>query len=87
MKTYLVTGGCGFIGVNLIPRLIEQGVRVRVLDNLSLGRREDVEPLGWTSTWAIFEIRPPWRKRAKGSMLLCISRLTRGWWNLFPIRN
>ena len=48
MKTYLVTGGCGFIGVNLIPRLIEQGVRVRVrvLDNLSLGRREDVEPLG-----------------------------------------
>ena len=36
MKTYLVTGGCGFIGVNLIPRLIEQGVRVRVLDNLSL---------------------------------------------------
>ncbi len=46
MKAYLVTGGCGFIGVNLIPRLIEQGVRVRVLDNLSLGRREDVEPLG-----------------------------------------
>ena len=46
MKTYLVTGGCGFIGVNLIPRLIEQGSRVRVLDNLSLGRREDVEPLG-----------------------------------------
>jgi UDP-glucose 4-epimerase len=42
----LVTGGCGFIGVNLIPRLLEQGVRVRVLDNLSLGRREDVEPLG-----------------------------------------
>lgn len=46
MKTYLVTGGCGFIGVNLIPRLIEQGARVRVLDNLSLGRRENVEPLG-----------------------------------------
>jgi UDP-glucose 4-epimerase len=46
MKTYLVTGGCGFIGVNLIPRLIDQGARVRVLDNLSLGRREDVEPLG-----------------------------------------
>ena len=46
MKSYLVTGGCGFIGVNLIPRLIEQGARVRVLDDLSLGRREDVEPLG-----------------------------------------
>jgi UDP-glucose 4-epimerase len=46
MKSYLITGGCGFIGVNLIPRLIDQGARVRVLDNLSLGRREDVEPLG-----------------------------------------
>ena len=46
MKSYLVTGGCGFIGVNLIPRLIEQGGRVRVLDNLSLGKREDVEQFG-----------------------------------------
>jgi len=46
MKSYLVTGGCGFIGVNLIPRLIEQDARVRVLDNLSLGKREDVGPLG-----------------------------------------
>jgi UDP-glucose 4-epimerase len=46
MKSYLVTGGCGFIGINLIARLSEQGARVRVLDNLSLGRREDVETLG-----------------------------------------
>jgi len=46
MKSYLVTGGCGFIGVNLVSRLVQGGGRVRVLDNLSLGRREDVEPLG-----------------------------------------
>ncbi len=46
MKHYLVTGGCGFIGVNLIARLAERGDRVRVFDDLSLGRREDVEPLG-----------------------------------------
>jgi UDP-glucose 4-epimerase len=44
MKQYLVTGGCGFIGVNLIARLVEQGDQVRVLDNLSLGKREDVAP-------------------------------------------
>lgn len=42
MKSYLVTGGCGFIGVNLIPRLIASGGGVRVLDNLSLGKREDI---------------------------------------------
>jgi len=46
MTTYLVTGGCGFIGVNLIPRLTKQAARVRLLDNLSLGKREDVDPLG-----------------------------------------
>jgi UDP-glucose 4-epimerase len=46
MKTYLITGGCGFIGVNVVTRLVSRGARVRVLDNLSLGRREDIEPLG-----------------------------------------
>lgn len=44
MKSCLVTGGCGFIGVNLVSRLAAQGVHVRILDNLSLGRREYVEP-------------------------------------------
>jgi len=44
MKSYLVTGGCGFIGVNLLSRLVAQSSRVRVLDNLSLGKREDIEP-------------------------------------------
>lgn len=46
MKSYLVTGGCGFIGVNLVSRLVAQGGHVRVLDNLSLGKREYVEPFG-----------------------------------------
>jgi UDP-glucose 4-epimerase len=43
MKKYLVTGGCGFIGVNLLSQLVKRGGRVRVLDNLSLGKREDIE--------------------------------------------
>ena len=33
----LVTGGCGFIGANLIPMLIDQNHSVRVLDNLEIG--------------------------------------------------
>ncbi len=37
MKNVLVTGGCGFIGANLIPMLINRGYKVRVLDNLSKG--------------------------------------------------
>ena len=43
MKSYLVTGGCGFIGVNLVSRLAGRGARIRVLDDLSLGRRDDIQ--------------------------------------------
>ncbi len=46
MKSYLVTGGCGFIGVNLIKRLRDRGDAVRVFDNLSTGRQEDIASLG-----------------------------------------
>ena len=38
-SSVLVTGGCGFIGINLVSMLVEAGARVRVLDNLSVGSR------------------------------------------------
>lgn len=42
MNSALITGGAGFIGSNLAQRLLEQGVRIRVLDNLSTGRAENL---------------------------------------------
>ncbi|MBI4575633.1 MAG: SDR family oxidoreductase [Planctomycetes bacterium] len=42
MGISLVTGGAGFIGSHLVDRLAERGEEVRVLDDLSTGRRENL---------------------------------------------
>ena len=43
-KNYLITGGCGFIGSNLVARLIEKGEKVSIYDNLSrAGSRKNLE--------------------------------------------
>ncbi len=39
---YLITGGAGFIGSNIAHRLVEQGQFVRVIDNFSTGKRENL---------------------------------------------
>jgi len=44
-KVYLVTGGAGFIGSNLTEALVRRGERVRVLDDFSTGRRENLAGL------------------------------------------
>ena len=41
-KLFLVTGGGGFIGSTVVRQLLSRGERVRVLDNFSTGRRENL---------------------------------------------
>lgn len=42
MGIYLVTGGAGFIGSNIAEALLQQNHEVRVLDNLSTGRKQNI---------------------------------------------
>ncbi len=56
-RTALVTGGCGFIGTNLVSMLVEAGRPVRVFDNLSVGSREALEPFGDSVELVVGDIR------------------------------
>ena len=42
----LVTGGAGFIGSHIAAALMAEGARVRVLDDLSTGHRENIDEIG-----------------------------------------
>ena len=45
-KKVLVTGGAGFIGSNLVRELLARGYAVKVLDNFSSGKRDNLKPFG-----------------------------------------
>jgi len=43
-RRFLVTGGAGFIGSYVVDALVSQGAIVSVIDNLSTGRKENINP-------------------------------------------
>jgi nucleoside-diphosphate-sugar epimerase len=55
MAIYLVTGGAGFIGSNIVKELLSRGEQVRVLDNFSTGKRDNLFPHRDNPNLEVFE--------------------------------
>ena len=45
MSLYLVTGGAGFIGSNIVEELLHRGEKVRILDNFATGKRDNINEI------------------------------------------
>ena len=58
MKKAIVTGGAGFIGSNIVDKLVEQGIEVVVLDDLSTGFEKNINPKAKFIKIDISEINP-----------------------------
>jgi nucleoside-diphosphate-sugar epimerase len=56
MKQYLVTGGAGFIGSHITSALLRQGASVRVLDDFSSGKSQNLEGLEDSRTGGHLEV-------------------------------
>jgi UDP-glucose 4-epimerase len=53
----LVTGGAGFIGSHIASRLVQLGAQVRIVDNLSTGRRSNIAAIPGTVDFVVGDLR------------------------------
>lgn len=55
----LVTGGAGFIGSHLVDRLVDAGIRVRILDNFATGSQENLADVSSSVELVTGDVRDP----------------------------
>ncbi len=66
MKEVIVTGGAGFIGSNLVDKLIDKGIKVHIFDNLSTGFKKNINPKAKFYNLDVSELYPADFSKFKG---------------------
>src|SRR6202040_1816497 len=70
-RRWLVTGGCGFVGRNLIRRILSRpGVTLRIVDNLSVGSKEELARITEFSTTDSDALGRPSNKNRKVELVV-----------------
>jgi len=68
MSKYIVTGGAGFIGSHVADALIGRGDSVLIIDDLSTGKEENINPKAEFHQVVYPQRRQPVRTRLKGCL-------------------
>ena len=78
-KKAIVTGGAGFIGSNLVDKLIDMGVEVHVIDNLSTGFEKNLNPKATFWHRDISKLNPdePWDELKNTDVVFHLAALAR----------
>ena len=63
----LVTGGAGFIGSNLVDKLIDEGHSVHIVDDLSTGKKENINPKATICVVDIADATEDWEEIFDGA--------------------
>src|SRR5687768_12260695 len=71
-ELYLVTGGAGFIGSHIAEALVKRGDRVRVIDSLITGRRQNLSSIAGEIEFIEGDIRDyaTTRRAAEGASVI-----------------
>ena len=78
-KKAVVTGGAGFIGSNLVDKLIDMGVEVHIIDNLSTGFKRNLNPKAtfWKRDISKLDPDKPWSGLENTDVIFHLAALAR----------
>ncbi len=64
----LVTGGCGFIGSHIVDRLLAEGHTVRVIDNFTTGRPENLDHQKGNGNLTVYQMTSAAGRKSRPSL-------------------